>query len=90
MPINVGSSIKSVIGGKDEDSGTRMFRVTELGQERLDNSLGEGSELEVLQYINNQGTCTISDVTRGLHKSREKIEFVMKKLAKMNCIKKVN
>jgi hypothetical protein len=82
--------MKVITGAKDDDKNTRMFRVTEIGQERIDNNSGEGMELETLQYINNQGTCTISDVVRGTHKDRVKVEFVMKKLLKMGCIKRIN
>ena len=78
------------IGQSRDDKSTMLFRITELGKERLDNGNGTESEKDVLTFISNQGSCTISDVVKGLHKSREKVEFVMHNLKDMGCINKAN
>ena len=70
--------------------GTRCtYTLTQLGKSKAEEFGLSGPSWQVLAYLDENGQCTMRDITEGVHFSEEKTKEVLKRLIDSGYVKRV-
>lgn len=75
---------------KSEEKTQPVFALTPLGKQKADAFAGEGPKLKVLCILNEQGPCTVGEVSRAAGMDYDKAMHIMKQLMREGFITRAN